>query len=187
MFAGPFITIHGNPLLLLNIVERKFVVLGQIFWPQDMIIFAIAMLVVSHRHHHFHRRLWPALVRLGLSADGDDGNGLPQNRIPHRRRRAPAARLEQGAVERRENLQESFPSTCIFFALSFLVGNVLLSYIIGWQAALSDHHRPAGAARRRAGVHDRVRAVVLRHLCAVPRTGLHVHLPLWPLSIRVAR
>ena len=45
MFAGPFITINGNPLLLLNIVERKFVVLGQIFWPQDMIIFAIAALV----------------------------------------------------------------------------------------------------------------------------------------------
>ena len=81
MFAGPFITIHGNPLLLMNIVERKFVVLGQIFWPQDMIIFAIAVLVVLHRHHHFHRRVWPALVRLGLSADRDDGNGLPQNRI----------------------------------------------------------------------------------------------------------
>src|ERR1039457_6033471 len=47
MFAGPFITIHGNPLLLMNIVERKFVVLGQIFWPQDMIIFAIATLVFA--------------------------------------------------------------------------------------------------------------------------------------------
>src|SRR6185369_1418489 len=45
MFVGPFITINGNPLLLMNIVERKFVVLGQIFWPQDMIIFAIAALV----------------------------------------------------------------------------------------------------------------------------------------------
>src|SRR5271165_1513509 len=45
MFSGPFIRIHGNPLLLLNIVERKFVILGQIFWPQDMIIFAVALLV----------------------------------------------------------------------------------------------------------------------------------------------
>ena len=42
MFAGPFITIHGNPLLLLDIIQRKFVVLGQIFWPQDMIIFAVS-------------------------------------------------------------------------------------------------------------------------------------------------
>ena len=46
MFAGPFITIQGNPLLMMNIPERKFVVLGQIFWPQDMIIFAIAVLVL---------------------------------------------------------------------------------------------------------------------------------------------
>ncbi len=45
MFAGPFITINGNPLLMMNIPDRKFVVLGQIFWPQDMIIFAVALLV----------------------------------------------------------------------------------------------------------------------------------------------
>ena len=29
-------SIQGNPLLLINVVERKFVILGQIFWPQDM-------------------------------------------------------------------------------------------------------------------------------------------------------
>ncbi len=45
MFTGPFITINGNPLLMMNIPDRKFVVLGQIFWPQDMIIFAVALLV----------------------------------------------------------------------------------------------------------------------------------------------
>src|SRR6185369_14941178 len=45
MFAGPFIRIQGNPLLLLNIVERKFVILGQIFWPQDMIISAVTVLI----------------------------------------------------------------------------------------------------------------------------------------------
>src|SRR5208282_5289143 len=45
MLAGPFITINGNPLLMMNIIERKFVVLGQIFWPQDMILFAITALV----------------------------------------------------------------------------------------------------------------------------------------------
>ena len=45
MFAGPFVRINGNPLLLVNIVERKFVILGQIFWPQDMIMFAVALLV----------------------------------------------------------------------------------------------------------------------------------------------
>src|SRR5262252_392768 len=45
MFAGPFIRVHGNPLLLLNFVERKFVILGRIFWPQDMFISAVTLLV----------------------------------------------------------------------------------------------------------------------------------------------
>ena len=31
MFAGPFIRINGNPLLLVNVLDRKFVILGQIF------------------------------------------------------------------------------------------------------------------------------------------------------------
>ena len=45
MFIGPFVRIHGNPVLLLNFVERKFVILGQIFWPQDMIISAVTLLI----------------------------------------------------------------------------------------------------------------------------------------------
>src|SRR5688500_10145204 len=45
MFVGPFVTIGGNPLLMINVVERRFSILGQIFWPQDGIIFAVAMLI----------------------------------------------------------------------------------------------------------------------------------------------
>lgn len=44
LFAGPFITIDGEPFLLFNVLERKFVIFGQIFWPQDFFIFVIAML-----------------------------------------------------------------------------------------------------------------------------------------------
>src|SRR5438270_8982451 len=33
MFTGPFIRINGNPLLMINIVARRFSILGQIFWP----------------------------------------------------------------------------------------------------------------------------------------------------------
>src|SRR4051794_20208544 len=45
MFTGPFVRINGNPLLMINIIERRFSILGQIFWPQDVAIFAIAMLL----------------------------------------------------------------------------------------------------------------------------------------------
>jgi polyferredoxin len=45
MFAGPFIKIQGNPLLLMDIVERRFIILGRIFWPQDAAILAVGLLV----------------------------------------------------------------------------------------------------------------------------------------------
>ena len=43
-FGGPFIKIGGQPLLLVNIFERKFVVFGQAFWPQDFFILAVILL-----------------------------------------------------------------------------------------------------------------------------------------------
>lgn len=46
MFAGPFIKIGGQPLLLLDVLERKFIILGQIFWPQDFFLFGIGMITI---------------------------------------------------------------------------------------------------------------------------------------------
>ncbi|MCV9386258.1 cytochrome c oxidase accessory protein CcoG [Reichenbachiella ulvae] len=43
LFSGPFITIGGQPLLLLNVFERKFIVFGQAFWPQDFFLLAILL------------------------------------------------------------------------------------------------------------------------------------------------
>lgn len=39
LFVTPWIKINGEPLLLFNILERKFVLFGQVFWPQDFILF----------------------------------------------------------------------------------------------------------------------------------------------------
>ena len=44
LFGGPFIKIGGQPLLLLNVVEQKFVVFGQAFWPQDFFILAVILI-----------------------------------------------------------------------------------------------------------------------------------------------
>ncbi len=44
MISGPFIKINGEPMLLLNIVERKFILFGKIFWPQDFHIFLLIMI-----------------------------------------------------------------------------------------------------------------------------------------------
>lgn len=47
-FAGPFIKIGGHPLLLFNVFDRKFVILGSVFWPQDthLLIFLMLIFVV---------------------------------------------------------------------------------------------------------------------------------------------
>lgn len=43
-FTLPWIKIHGEPLFLFDVFNRKFILLGSIFWPQDFFVFALAML-----------------------------------------------------------------------------------------------------------------------------------------------
>ena len=43
-FTLPFIKINDAPLFMFNILERKFILFGMIFWPQDFFIFGIGML-----------------------------------------------------------------------------------------------------------------------------------------------
>jgi len=44
LFAGPWIKIDGEPFLLINIIDSKFSIFGQVFWPQDIHLFAFAMI-----------------------------------------------------------------------------------------------------------------------------------------------
>lgn len=48
LFAGPFIKVEGRPWLLFNIFERKFIIFGAVFWPQDthLLIFLLLILFV---------------------------------------------------------------------------------------------------------------------------------------------
>ncbi len=44
LFSAPFIRINGQPFILLNVFERKFVIFGQAFWPQDFFLLALVLL-----------------------------------------------------------------------------------------------------------------------------------------------
>ncbi|MEM9341345.1 MAG: cytochrome c oxidase accessory protein CcoG, partial [Bacteroidota bacterium] len=44
LLGAPFIKIGGQPLLLFNFFERKFIILGQVFWPQDFFLFVIGFI-----------------------------------------------------------------------------------------------------------------------------------------------
>lgn len=45
LFSAPFIKLNGEQLILLNVLERKFVFFGIIFWPQDFYLFVLAILI----------------------------------------------------------------------------------------------------------------------------------------------
>jgi len=130
MFSGPFIKINGNPLLLMNIVERRFSILGQLFWPQDMVIFAVAMLIFITGIIIFtaaYGRLWC-------------GWTCPQTVMMEMVFRKLEYLIEGDAVEQKKlavapwtaaKLVKKVFKQAVFFVLSFIIGNTLLAYIIG--------------------------------------------------------
>lgn len=130
MFAGPFIKINGNPLLLMDVVEGRFSILGQLFWPQDMVIFAVAMLVFITGIIIFTTafgRLWC-------------GWTCPQTVMMEMVFRKLEYWIEGDAVEQRKlaaapwtarKLARKVFKQTVFFALSFIIGNTLLAYLIG--------------------------------------------------------
>ena len=130
MFAGPFIRVAGNPLLLLDFVNRKFVILGQVFWPQDMIISAVTLLIFFTGIIVFTAafgRLWcgwtcPQTVLMEMVfrkieywIEGDSTGQRLLARAP----------WTAGKIARKLSKHG------IFFALSFVVGNTLLAYLVG--------------------------------------------------------
>lgn len=130
LFTGPFIRIQGNPLLMLNLVDRRFVILGQVFWPQDFPIFAVAMLLFLTGIVVFTAafgRLWCGWVcpqtvlmemvfrKIEYWIEGD----------AHHQRALTAAPWTPGKWVRR------LGKHAIFLALSFVIGNTLLAYIVG--------------------------------------------------------
>lgn len=44
LFTLPFIEVNGEPLVMLNFPERKFILFGLIFYPQDFYIFGLGMI-----------------------------------------------------------------------------------------------------------------------------------------------
>ena len=133
MFIGPFVQINGNPLLMINIVERRFSILGQIFWPQDAAIFALAMLIFLTGIIVFTAafgRLWCGWVcpqtvlmemvfrKIEYAIEGDSNA---------------QRKLHAAPWTARKTLKKA-TKHLIFFVLSFAISNWLLSYIIGLEA-----------------------------------------------------
>ncbi len=133
LFAGPHIRIGGEPLLMFNILERKFVILGNVFWPQDMYLFASAFIIALVSIILFtvvFGRLFcgwicPQTVFLEMVfrpieywIEGDRNAQMKLKKAPWTK----------------EKIFKRILKHTIYFVISFMIANTFLSYIIGSEA-----------------------------------------------------
>jgi cytochrome c oxidase accessory protein FixG len=133
LIAIPFIKINGEPLLLFNILERKFVVFGSVFFTQDLHIFVFGMLVAMVGIVLFtvvYGRVWC-------------GWACPQTIFMELVFRRIEYWIEGDANEQRKLAKSAYTTTkfikklckhSLFFIVSFFIANIFLSYILGVEA-----------------------------------------------------
>lgn len=130
LFITPFIKINNEPLLLFDIFNRKFIIFGLIFWPQDFFIFALGFLAfvvfvvlfTAIYGRIFCGWLCPQTIfmemvfrKIEYWIEGDSFQQIKLKKAPWTINKIYKKSLKQ----------------LIFLSISFIVGNVLLAYIIG--------------------------------------------------------
>ena len=132
LFVGPFIEYRNHPLFLFNVLDRKFIVFGIPFWPQDLPLFALLMvtfIVFIIVFTVLFGRIWC-------------GWACPQTIFMEMLFRKIEYWIE-GDFKQQEKLDEQPWNTekilkkgskhGIFFILAILIANTFLSYLIGWR------------------------------------------------------
>lgn len=135
LFLGPFISINGRPLLLLNFLERKFIILGIVFWPQDLHLFGLALITFI------------VFIILFTAAFGRIfcGWACPQTIFMEMVFRKIEYLIDGDAREQRKlskapwtmkKIMKRVIKLSVFFTISVIISNVFLAYIIGKDALL---------------------------------------------------
>ena len=129
-FTLPFIKVNGEPLFLINILERKFILFGVIFWTQDFFLFVLGMLtfivfivlftVVFGRVFcgwACPQTIFMEMVfrKIEYWIEGDANHQKALNKQPWNF----------------EKIRKKGTKTILFFIVSFLIANTFLAYIIG--------------------------------------------------------
>ncbi|MBO6537689.1 MAG: cytochrome c oxidase accessory protein CcoG [Balneolaceae bacterium] len=129
-FSGPFIEINGNPLLMINILEREFVIFGVAFWPQDlhllvfgMLAFIIGVVLFTTIFGRLFcgwacpQTIFMEMVfrRVEYWIEGDASAQIRLNKKPWDAEKI----LKKGSKH------------AIFFGMAFLISNMFLAYVIG--------------------------------------------------------
>jgi cytochrome c oxidase accessory protein FixG len=130
LFGAPLLRVDGHPFMLLNVLERKFILFGMVFFPQDfyLVVLAVLTLLVSvFLFTAVFGRVW-----CGWLCPQTVFMEMVFRRIEY---------LIEGDARKQRQLDEA-PLTPVklfkkalklglFYALSFLIANVFLAWIIG--------------------------------------------------------
>jgi len=129
-FLGPFLKWKGSPLFLFNILERKFIIFGLTFWPQDFHLFVLAMItffVFIVLFTVIFGRVWcgwacPQTIfmemvfrKIEYWIEGDHRQQIKLNQAPWNTDKI----LKKGA------------KFFLFACISFLIGNTVVAYLVG--------------------------------------------------------
>ncbi len=130
LFLAPFIKIGGAPILLFNITERQFHIFGLTFWPQDLhlfVLFSITMVVFVILFTAIFGRLFCGWI-------------CPQTVFLEMVFRRIEYWIEGGPARQRQLTNRKWDEVktfkrvvkhIIFYALSFIIGNTFLAYLVG--------------------------------------------------------
>ncbi len=130
LFIAPFIKVKGHPFLLFDILNRKFVLFGLVFWPQDFYLFVlstISLVVFIVLFTVIMGRLWcgwacPQTVfmemvfrKIEYWIEGDARKQIALAKAPWTGNK----------------IFKKILKHVIFYLIAFLIGNIFLAYIIG--------------------------------------------------------
>jgi len=130
LFFAPFIRVNDQQLILLNIIERKFILFGLVFWPQDFYIFVLvtlSLVVFIALFTVVFGRIWcgwacPQTIfmemvfrKIEYWIEGDARKQIALNKAPWTS----------------EKIFKKTLKHTIFYVISFTIGNTFLAYIIG--------------------------------------------------------
>ncbi len=132
-FSGPFIEINGHPLLMINILERQFVIFGVAFWPQDlhllvfgMLAFIVGVVLFTTIFGRLFcgwacpQTIFMEMVfrRIEYWIEGDSSSQIRLNNAPWSA----------------EKIFKKGSKHVIFYSMAFLISNLFLAYVIGKDA-----------------------------------------------------
>ena len=140
-FTLPFLKVNDAPLFMLNVLERKFIIFGMIFWPQDFFIFGIAMItfivfiilftVVFGRIFcgwACPQTIFMEMVfrKIEYWIDGDYTSQKNLRKMPWNA----------------EKTRKRVTKFILFFLLSFIIANFFLAYLISMDKLIDDIKHP---------------------------------------------